>query len=82
MKKKYNLTPDDYDVLLAEQNFKCGICERHVAELSRPLFVDHDHITGEIRGLLCTRCNSALGAFGDTIEGLEKAIKYLSDRED
>lgn len=82
MKKKYNLTPDDYATLVAKQDFKCGICERHISELSKPLFVDHNHTTNEVRGLLCVRCNSALGAFGDNIEGLEKALKYLSDKED
>lgn len=65
--------------MLAEQDFKCGICERHVSELSRPLYVDHDHDSGLIRGLLCVKCNTALGAFGDTISGLLKAINYLEN---
>jgi len=43
------------------------------------LHVDHDHRTYRIRGLLHRSCNAALGVFGDTIEGLEKAIKYLKE---
>jgi hypothetical protein len=45
------------------------------------LAVDHCHTTGKIRGLLCSKCNPALGAFNDNIEILNSAIKYLKEYE-
>jgi len=42
------------------------------------LHLDHDHRTGKFRGWLCSRCNISLGGFGDSVEGLEKAIEYLT----
>lgn len=74
---KYGITLEDYDDLLQEQEFKCGVCKRHVSELSQPLFVDHDHTTGVVRGLLCIRCNTSIGGLGDSIDGLLAAIEYL-----
>ena len=50
----------------------------HERDFKYPVWViDHDHDTGEFRGWLCNNCNTGLGAMGDTIEGLERAIKYL-----
>lgn len=57
---------------LKEQGNVCKICLREVK-----LVVDHCHNTNEVRGLLCVRCNAGLGQLGDTIEGLERALKYL-----
>lgn len=53
---------------------KCEICLRF---WNIKLEVDHDHKTGKVRGMLCRRCNGALGWFGDSIEFLKKAIAYL-----
>ena len=50
----------------------CEMCKR-----PSPLFMDHDHGTGEFRGWLCTPCNTGLGKMGDSVEGLERAIAYL-----
>ncbi len=62
------------------QDNKCAICKKTVEENKRNLAVDHNHITGKIRGLLCNTCNSALGMFkGDLgTDLLEKAINYLN----
>ena len=64
--------------LLAEQNWRCGICGDPLAGGRARL--DHDHATGELRGVLCSRCNSGLGKFGDDPALLELAAAYLRDR--
>lgn len=71
------LTVDDYDAVLALQNGKCGICSRGPNGRGRHLHVDHDHETGNLRGLLCHSCNTSLGHFKDSIETLQRAINYL-----
>lgn len=75
LKHIYKITKEDYDQMLLSQDFRCAICKRKPAY---ELLVDHCHKTGKVRGLLCKRCNSALGAFGDNVEGVMEAIAYLS----
>jgi hypothetical protein len=48
--------------------------------LKKALGVDHDHITGKVRGLLCNDCNLGIGHFKDNIEKLKLAIKYLEEK--
>lgn len=57
LKTKYGITPDQYKELLSQQEGKCAICEKEAADLDVKLAVDHDHKSGEIRGLLCRYCN-------------------------
>jgi Recombination endonuclease VII len=66
----------EYDELLARQGGGCGICGRAPGKIS--LHVDHDHETGEIRGLLCVGCNNALGQFHDDPHLLNLAADYVS----
>lgn len=54
---------------------RAGPCE--LCTKAGPLVLDHDHTTGRVRGWLCGGCNSALGMFGDTVDGLRRAIAYL-----
>jgi len=80
--KKYGITFDDYEVLYNRQNGKCAICEKagdvhYKTKKIKYLCVDHEHSTDRIRGLLCHRCNAAIGRFGDSINLLNRAIKYL-----
>ena len=77
LRRHYGLSVSDYDQMLTSQNHCCGCCGRHKSEFKRGLHVDHNHITGQIRGLLCTRCNPGIGYFEDSIEKLELAITYL-----
>ena len=70
----YGLTLEDYDTMLAEQNNSCAICNKTVGG---NLFVDHDHKTGEVRGLLCNGCNSGLGMLKDNLDLLRSAVLYL-----
>lgn len=79
LKRDYNLTLDEFDQMLIKQDYRCKICKRHESELSKALCVDHCHITGKVRGLLCLTCNTGLGSFRDSIEGLEAAIYYLKE---
>lgn len=74
---KHDITPDTYNEMFNKQHGKCLICGRHQSELTKGLCVDHDHVTGKNRGLLCTKCNLRLGVFNDNIEHLKAAIVYL-----
>ena len=79
--KKYGITPEIYQQLFKQQEGKCAICsssEVSVARRSYNLFVDHDHGTGKVRGLLCHHCNTGLGHYRDNTETLQKAIEYLN----
>jgi hypothetical protein len=72
----YGLTYDEYELLLACQDYRCAICGGKPRKHS--LSVDHDHKTGEVRGLLCSRCNhKLLGSANDDPARLRKAADYL-----
>jgi hypothetical protein len=77
IRNHYELTADGYNEMFASQEGKCLICKRHQEEFSKRLFVDHDHRTKKVRGLLCQNCNSGLGMFADDIERLKNAVNYL-----
>ena len=71
----YGMTPEDVTQMLSDQYSACAICWRHL-ELA-DVNVDHCHTTGEVRGILCKRCNSGLGFFRDNQRYLASAIEYL-----
>jgi len=77
LKTKYGLSLDDYNTLLKKQNHKCDICGIDEVDTKKGLCVDHCHIAGQVRSLLCTTCNSGLGMFKESEELLTKAILYL-----
>jgi hypothetical protein len=68
---------DDFDELFSEQKGRCANCKTHQADLNKTLSVDHCHETGQVRGLLCQRCNAILGMAKDNIEILKNSIEYL-----
>ena len=82
---EYGITIADYNEMVLAQNGRCLICgntEQRIDPKSkklRNLCVDHDHITGKVRGLLCGKCNSFLGLANDDPVLLIKAIKYLEN---
>ncbi len=78
LKRKYDLTVDEYTDMLRTQHGVCAICGDPPPE-NRNLHVDHDHKTGKVRALLCTRCNAGLGMFRDEPMLLARAIAYLDD---
>lgn len=76
---KYGLSEEEYVRLQESQQGKCYICPTipHGKSKGNSLNIDHDHDTGEVRKLLCSPCNMALGHFKDDIGIIEKAIAYL-----
>lgn len=62
------------DALLVTQN--CHICNLDLSKTRA--CIDHDHKTGLVRGILCSNCNAGLGKLGDDVEGLERALRYLT----
>lgn len=83
LRKSYGITLKQYEEMLKDQNNGCAICgnpetaTKRGSREERSLAIDHCHSTGKIRGLLCTGCNTAIGALQDSSELLWKAILYL-----
>jgi hypothetical protein len=78
LKKKYGITLDEYDFMLDTQQHKCASCGSVESGVSNGgLVIDHDHLTGFTRGLLCGHCNIALGHVKDDINRLNGLIDYL-----
>jgi hypothetical protein len=72
---KFGITSADYDEMFWRQGGVCAIC--HNPPINRRLCIDHDHVTGCVRGLLCDRCNRKVVGFIETIVGQE-ALRYLA----
>lgn len=79
LKKRFGLTRQEYAVLNHAQLGLCAICNKPQTGRWKNLSVDHNHQTDEIRGLLCARCNLALGMFEDDRQILRAAIEYLAN---
>jgi hypothetical protein len=73
LKRKYGLTLEAFDELLASQGGGCAICGRPDADN-----VDHDHTTGRVRGILCFNCNIAIGQVEDDEDRLAAAMAYVA----
>lgn len=85
LNRTFNMTQQDYDCMLLLQGGSCAICKEKETAVNKSgsvkrLAVDHDHQTGVIRGLLCHRCNLALGHFKDSTSILLAAISYLESQ--
>jgi len=76
LKYYYGISVEEYDALLARQKGKCAIC-REKPSPGETLCVDHCHVTGKIRGLLCRGCNCGLGNFRDDPRRMQAGIAYL-----
>src|ERR1019366_4190427 len=79
LKLVYGITRADWQRLHDQQSGLCALCSGpgHRGGRGTKLYVDHDHKTGLVRGLICHRCNLGLGIFGDTEEGLLRALLYM-----
>ncbi len=76
LKNKYKITLEQYNELVIQQNNLCLICKSPPGK--KQLFIDHCHISGKVRGLLCSNCNTGLGMFKDDPNLMAVAIKYLA----
>ena len=78
LRQRYGLTVEKYDEMVLEQGGLCLLCLKPPIQKRKHLVVDHSHITGEVRGLLCINCNAGIGMLNEDIYTLKRAIKYLS----
>lgn len=83
LKRTYGIDEDEYERLLALQDYGCAICQKKTDTVlghgvNKMMAVDHNHQTGQIRGILCENCNRALGLFNDNKQSLQNAINYLN----
>ncbi len=89
--KQHGLTPEQYEGMLSKQDGRCAICrtdkpfgpvDYEGRKRKRRMFsIDHCHATGKVRGLLCARCNIAIGNFSDSIDLFRAAIAYIESQE-
>ena len=79
--RTYGITLKEYDIMYEEQEGCCAICGIHQLEESRRFCVDHDHDTGQVRGLLCNNCNTGIGKLKDNYDLLYRAADYLRAAE-
>jgi len=78
MQRKYDLSPERYEEILLSQGRVCAICEKQPSQnRGDSIVVDHDHDTGEVRGLLCSNCNRGIGLLQDSVNLLNSAASYL-----
>jgi hypothetical protein len=89
LRNKFNMTVDEYDEMLEKQKGVCAICGKSEVVKNqygiKRLAVDHNHITGKVRGLLCTHCNIGIGNLFVDFEGVNlllNAINYVREMED
>jgi len=76
LRYRYGINLDIYNQLILKQNNKCAICLDKLQSGTK-VHVDHCHLTDQVRGILCTSCNTSLGKFKESIEILQRAIDYL-----
>ena len=72
LKNLYGLTEAQFEQMKVDQKHECKICYRKL-----PLVIDHDHVTGKIRGLLCNSCNRGIGYLQDNEEIIKRAAEYV-----
>jgi hypothetical protein len=72
LQRRYGITAADADAMFEAQDGLCAICRERPAE-----HIDHDHLTGQVRGMLCSCCNQGLGSFRDRADVMAAAMAYL-----
>jgi len=81
LETQYGITPEEFDALLAQQGGACAICGRTEPN-GRGWCVDHCHDSNEVRGILCSTCNTGIGHLGDTYAAVARAALYLHRAEE
>ena len=81
LKKNYGITLQDWNDMFEAQGGRCAICGTHQCNTGKAFAVDHCHLTGKVRGLLCANCNTGIGKLNDDPELLTKAAEYLRSHE-
>lgn len=82
IRRKYGVTREWYEATLAAQGGVCAVCGKDPEKSARRFAVDHDHASGEPRGVICKDCNNGLGHFRDNPDILMSAAAYLLVRTD
>ena len=77
MREVYKITPADFDRMLSTQGHRCAICRTDDPRGHGQWHIDHDHVTGDVRGLLCTDCNTGIGSLKDDPDVLVAAAEYV-----
>jgi hypothetical protein len=79
LKLRYGVSLEWFDAKKIEQDNKCAICHKeNLSHNGRELSIDHNHVTGEVRALLCSKCNLILGEVNDSVPKLTAMIDYLN----
>ena len=76
LKREYDISFEQYELMKESQNNTCGICKSPL-QTSNEVHIDHCHSSGKVRGILCRWCNLGLGHFKDSVDNLKSAQKYL-----
>ena len=76
LSRKYGMSNECVEKLKQAQQNKCPICERLLTDVKK-IHIDHNHTTGYVRGILCSKCNNGLGFFNDDIQLFTKVLSYL-----
>lgn len=79
LQREFHITLADYRLIFKSQDGCCGICKRPRSDFKNDFAVDHNHLTGELRGLLCFTCNRALGKFRDNDVLVINAAQYVQN---
>jgi hypothetical protein len=75
------LSISGYNKLYNEQKGRCCICGKHQSEINYPLYVDHNHMTGKVRGLVCRYCNFLIGVVENREKELKKIHKFIQEKK-
>jgi len=81
LRKKYGISLSDFNAMFIAQEGKCSICKTIKNIKGKELHVDHCHISGQVRALLCAQCNMMLGLAKDSTNILNNAIEYINFHE-
>lgn len=76
---KYGIVISTYEAMATAQDHECAICRTPEAQTGERLLLDHDHVTGKVRGLLCRNCNTGLARFKDSTMILQNAFAYMQN---